>query len=412
MFQRIIDSASRGAGSGATPTASTQPDSLPPFLALPLSSAQVFQDTVVTLTKREQDRVALAARSHPPPQARQRLTSHAIPNGSAHFVPYISEFAIVAATTKENSRKNRYPDVVAYDRTRLLLPPLGGAKHETGGEGGEYVNATLIPGPLFGVKNEAKRWWVASQGPTPQTVHAFLSLLLHPPSSTQHISEDGIQLESISLIVQVTPLVEQNREKCSPYFPSTVGEVWEIPSAVPGNLPVFVGLKKKEMGEGRRTSWITVGNEAGKEREIVHVEYLGWGDHGVPDSPSHMVNFIRQVLPLHSPVPSTPVLVHCSAGVGRTGTFMTIAQLLPLLPSLATSPPPSGRPPASQHLGPYTPSTELQKFATRDFVGETVDWWRDHRVMMVQTSAQLRWCYEALKVGWEEPEVTGPGSKA
>ncbi|KAL8286960.1 hypothetical protein RQP46_003966 [Phenoliferia psychrophenolica] len=338
---------------------------VPSFLAWPLSSSATFSSIYATLTSREQTRISLAALSHPSPHS--------------HATPRDSSFACVAGTARDAVKKNRYGDIVAYDRTRVLLPSS------------EYVNASLVGAPEVGLAPddpERTRSWVAAQGPINSTVHAFLSLLLSAPTSPLHPSPD---LPLIQLIIQLTPLVEQRREKCHAYFPRNQGETWAVAPAPESHAPaLWVRLDAKEESEGRRVSRVSLGWEGDSNgRVVTHVEYLGWGDHGVPDSPSHLLSFIHATLPL-SPTPSTPILVHCSAGVGRTGTFLTIASLLPLLahhtsPSIASPPSPPPPPPRLTELGPYPLPEELRRAGVlHDYVGATVDWWRDHRVMMVR----------------------------
>lgn len=119
------------------------------------------------------------------------------------------------------------------------------------------------------------------QGPTNSTLHAFLSLLLSPPTSSLHPTPD---LPLIALIVQLTPLVEQRREKCSAYFPRIQGETWEVKPALDSTArSLWVRLDSKDESEARRVSRISLGWAGDAvERQVTHVEYLHWGDHGAP----------------------------------------------------------------------------------------------------------------------------------
>lgn len=110
---------------------------LPAFLAAPLASPSAFAAVLATLTAREQARASFASLSH-----------------ASMPVPRPGAFAVTAGTCRDAVRKNRYQDIVAYDRTRVLLP------------GGEYVNASLVGAPELGLPQghqERDRSWVAAQ---------------------------------------------------------------------------------------------------------------------------------------------------------------------------------------------------------------------------------------------------------
>lgn len=169
----------------------------------------------------------------------------------------------------------------------------------------------------------------------------------------------------------------------------------------------------------------------------MHVEYLGWRDHGtfrpdwhrdpirahtactpagVPEDASRLLRFIHHVHALNdstSPPSSTPapILLHCSAGVGRTGTFIAISSLLPLLshlshnPSLSSLPRPPGDP--AHPLGAYPAHRSLLVPGSHDepvvdYVGATIDGLRDQRTTMCQTNEQVAWVWEALREAWRD----------
>ncbi|GAA6055465.1 hypothetical protein JCM3770_002841 [Rhodotorula araucariae] len=330
-------------------------------------------------------------------------------------------FAVAAGTARDNASKNRYGDIIAYDRTRCL-PPL---RTTAASSEPDYVNASLVREPDLGFDEVVlpRRWWVAAQAPVAHTVHDFLSLLLAPPSSFayRHSAPAAPPLPLINLVVQLTPLVEGRRQKCHPYFASAVGERVCLlnPTAEPGQ-GVWVRLDKQEARDGARTSELHIGREDDPHgRRVVHVEYLGWRDHGVPDSPAHLVAFIHRIHALNASLsgpgaPAAPILLHCSAGVGRTGTFIALSALLPLLSHLARVPdagaaaglptPPAD---AAHPLGAY-PADRLLGERGPDYVGATVDGLRDQRTTMCQTVEQVRWVWEAARAAWEEGMVDPP----
>ncbi|BGP30646.1 hypothetical protein JCM10296v2_002403 [Rhodotorula toruloides] len=382
----------------------------PAFLA---PSPTALRNALAILSEREHLRRTLAAERRSGCQV--RIQGQGEPANGATDDDCEGWFSVSAGTSRENMAKNRYGDIIAYDRTRCL-PPLRTAASS---DEANYVNASLVREPDLGFdeKDVPRRWWVAAQAPIPPTVHDFLSLLLTPPSSLAHQSLSAPKLPPINLIVQLTPLVEGRRQKCHPYFPANVGETARIASASgEEGEGVWVRLEEKRESEGARESLVRVGKEGDEQgRRVAHLEYLEWRDHGVPEDASHLLRFIQRVHSLNSSLSPTssstpaPVLLHCSAGVGRTGTFIAISSLLPLLSYLSRHPSaPLPRPPQdpSHPLGAYPAHRTLlvPKSGAReqvvDYVGATIDGLRDQRTTMCQTNEQVGWVWEALGEAW------------
>ncbi|GAA5925440.1 hypothetical protein JCM3775_001411 [Rhodotorula graminis] len=381
----------------------------PPFLT---PSRNALHSALAALQEREYLRRASISDTRPRHEPAQGRTAGQANTGERDW------FAVGAASSRTNRDKNRYGDILAYDRTRCL-PPLrtAAARDEAG-----YVNASLVREPDLGFDDDVlpRRWWVAAQAPVPHTVHDFLSLLLSPPTSLSHqASGPSEPLPLVNLVVQLTPLVEGRRQKCHPYFPTDFGATARLASASgEAGQGVWVRLEGKEERDGARTSELRVGREGDDQgRRVVHVEYLGWRDHGVPDSPAHLVRFIHRIHALNaslsSPGPAAPILAHCSAGVGRTGTLLALSSLLPLLSHLARARPPlSSLPLPSEDdahpLGAYPAQRILGGGpGAVDYVGLTVDGLRDQRTTMCQTAEQVQWVWEAARVAWDEGLLDG-----
>ncbi|GAA6038887.1 hypothetical protein JCM8097_000554 [Rhodosporidiobolus ruineniae] len=404
----------------------------PAFLAI--TSRPALLSILSTLQDREQHRRMLAdagrLRANKPKNAGlgyvRTSRNGADGGGQPGGADEVDWFSVQAGSTRGNMGKNRYGDIIAYDRTRCLPPLRTSSFSPSSSSEPDYVNASLVREPDLGVRPPEgleRKWWVAAQAPIEETVHDFLSLLLTPPTSAAYQASSAPPLPQINLVVQLTPLVEGRRQKCHPYFPAEVGETWDLPSASgKAGQGVWVRLDGKEEKDGARTSELRVGKEGdGQGKRVVHVEYLGWRDHGIPESPRHLVRFIRRVHSLNaslssssssssstssSPAPAAPILIHCSAGVGRTGTFIAISSLLPFLsllrsqPSLLSSPPVP--PLIPEHpLGAY-PAATLLPGGMPDYVGATVDALRDQRTTMCQTQEQVLWVYQCLIAAWED----------
>jgi len=300
-----------------------------------------------------------------------------------------------------------------------------------------------------------------------ETVPSFLSLLTNAPTSpalqSSSSSSSRSSLPLINLIVQLTPLSEGGREKCHPYYPPPCSEEgeesWSFDSQTRrerfdgGKQGIKVTRLEKSLDhddqEDERRRWLRIEN-IDRTRTVMHVEYLGWRDHGesflsyiyslsnysdnsfsllfskgVPSSPCHLLKFIDRMNKLNESLhhqdsnanePLPPILLHCSAGVGRTGTYLTIASLLPLLSLMKRQPLLKSNLLSSTRdhpLGVDYPFKDLiRRFNHHDhddddeidFVGLTVDRIRDQRTTMVQTREQLEFIYKALEIAWQEIE--------
>lgn len=188
-----------------------------------------------------------------------------------------------------NSKKNRYKDIIPYDETRVELPLLDGV------DGTDYINANYL-------RNKAGKCRViAAQGPLSSTTCDFWRM---------------VWVHNIQVVVMVARVVEMGKKKCEKYWPDDgsamkYGEVIIHNDEVDEtNLPNFV----------RRTMRITVGDQT---RKLTHFQYLAWPDHGVPDSPKTVMQMLRQVREVVD-ISVAPMVLHCSAGCGRTGTVAVI----------------------------------------------------------------------------------------
>ncbi|XP_077956952.1 receptor-type tyrosine-protein phosphatase beta isoform X2 [Gasterosteus aculeatus] len=208
------------------------------------------------------------------------------------------------ARLPENRAKNRYNNILPYDSTRAKLSYLEDDPSS------DYVNASYVPG------NNYRREYIATQGPLPGTKDDFWRMAW----------EHGVHT-----VVMVTQCVEKGRVKCDQYWPSD-------------REPLYYGdLVLQMLSESVLPEWtirefkITADGGSSYPRVLRHFHYTVWPDHGVPDSPQSLVHFTRTVRDHVDRAPSTgATVVHCSAGVGRTGTFIALDRALQQLDSKGT----------------------------------------------------------------------------
>ncbi|KAI9518090.1 hypothetical protein NQZ68_040211 [Dissostichus eleginoides] len=205
------------------------------------------------------------------------------------------------ARVPENRGKNRYNNILPYDSTRVKLSFLEDDPCS------DYINASYIPG------NNFRREYVATQGPLPGTKDDFWRM----------VWEHGVHN-----IVMVTQCVEKGRVKCDQYWP-------------PDRDPLYYGeLVVQMLSESVLPEWtirefrITSESSCSYPRVLRHFHYTVWPDHGVPESSQSLIQFARTTRDYVDRSPSTgATVVHCSAGVGRTGTFIALDRVLQQLDS-------------------------------------------------------------------------------
>ncbi|PSN55870.1 Tyrosine-protein phosphatase 69D [Blattella germanica] len=202
---------------------------------------------------------------------------------------------------RENLYKNRYPDIKAYDQTRVRLSQVDSVV------GSDYINANFV----IGYKERKK--FICAQGPMDNTVCDFWRMVWE-----QHLE----------LILMLTNLEEYSKTKCAKYWPDdSEGD------KVFGDFGVAHVREKRYSDYIIRElkMWRTCGGgikeREREERSIVQYHYLVWKDFMAPEHPAGILKFIKRMNEAYS-LEKGPILVHCSAGVGRTGTLVALDSLL------------------------------------------------------------------------------------
>ncbi|XP_021783508.1 tyrosine-protein phosphatase non-receptor type 3 isoform X4 [Papio anubis] len=244
--------------------------------------------------------------------------------------------AITFAKLPQNLDKNRYKDVLPYDTTRVLLK---------GNE--DYINASYVNMEIPAANLVNK--YIAAQGPLPHTCAQFWQVVWD---------------QKLSLIVMLTTLTERGRTKCHQYWPDPP-DVMDY-----GSFHIQCQSEDCTIAYVSREMLVT-NTQTGEEHTVTHLQYVAWPDHGVPDDSSDFLEFVNYVRSLR--VDSEPVLVHCSAGIGRTGVLVTMETAMCL----------------TERNLPVYPLDIVRKM-------------RDQRAMMVQTSSQYKFVCEAILRVYEE----------
>ncbi|XP_069040049.1 tyrosine-protein phosphatase non-receptor type 11b isoform X2 [Lepisosteus oculatus] len=246
-----------------------------------------------------------------------------------------------------NKSKNRYKNILPFDTTRVILKEV-----DPEVPGSDYINANYIQsvqddGRLVGVS----KMYIATQGCLQNTVEDFWKMVYQ---------------ENTHVIVMTTKELERGRNKCVRYWPDCdcsqdfgrvcVRNVEERPAQ--DYILRILNVTHLDRNEPPRYIW--------------HYQYLSWPDHGVPNEPGGVLSFLDQVNRAQNSVQDTgPIVVHCSAGIGRTGTIIVIDILIDII--------------------------NRQGLDCDIDIPKTIQMVRCQRSGMVQTEAQYKFIYMAVQ---------------
>ncbi|KAG9337017.1 hypothetical protein JZ751_029876, partial [Albula glossodonta] len=244
-----------------------------------------------------------------------------------------------------NQERNRYGDVLCLDQTRVRLKPRRNEKSD-------YINASFMDG------YKQKNSYIGTQGPLEKTYAHFWRMIWE---------------QNVLVIVMTTRTDEGGRRKCGQYWPLEQGG-----QEVYGHIAV-VNQRVDNHPHYNQTTLELHNTENCEQRQVTHFQYLSWPDYGVPTSAVTLIDFLealkRQQRKAVQAMGSQwrghhkgpPIVVHCSAGIGRTGTLCALDICL----------------------------SQLQDVATLN-ICQTVRRMRTQRAFSIQTPEQYYFCHTAI----------------
>ncbi|XP_032374573.1 tyrosine-protein phosphatase non-receptor type 6 isoform X1 [Etheostoma spectabile] len=201
----------------------------------------------------------------------------------------------------ENKSKNRYKNILPFNDTRVILQDT-----DPDVVGSDYINANYVRNTLW--ESGDQKVYIATQGCLATTVNDFWQMVWQ---------------ENTRVIVMTTREVEKGRNKCVPYWPDPQS------SKEVGPYVVTFQSEREAADYKIRVLEIAPVNKPKLSRTIWHYQYLSWPDHGVPQEPGAVLSFLSQVNNKQAECPDAgPMIIHCSAGIGRTGTIVVIDMIL------------------------------------------------------------------------------------
>lgn len=244
------------------------------------------------------------------------------------------------ADSEKNKDLNRYIDVKPYEKSRVKL---------NRSKNTDYINANLVTVP------KAARQYILTQGPLPKTLGHFWLMTWEQKSN---------------VIVMLNRVVEDFVDKCEQYWPDSVGQTNHYKE-----VKLDVTLVKTQ-----RTKHYIIremklhDEESNKSRMVLQFHYTVWPDHGEPDSPTSILRLLAAIRKSGGlDKMDEPTIVHCSAGIGRSGTFCLIDSILSMVESQG--------------------STE-----GIDILNTLIEM-RDYRWGLIQKDVQLRFAYMSIIYG-------------
>lgn len=256
-----------------------------------------------------------------------------------------AKLPLKAAKSVQNARLNRYRDVLPFDHSRVVLPS------------GSYINASHVS------VSYANRDYILTQGPLPETAEHFWEM---------------VWCQNSRAIIMLNKVFEKNQVKCHQYFPVASVSNNEEPGlnnsehhVTFGDFEIWVE-EENSRNENYCVRWMVLKNRKNDEqRSIMHFQFNTWPDFGVPDSTRAFLEFLAEVKKANVLKHTNfgPPIIHCSAGIGRSGTFIIADVVLCM-----------------------ARTTDLAKIDIVKLVTEL----RHFRMGLIQTDDQLRFCWKAI----------------
>ncbi|KAK3565897.1 hypothetical protein QTP86_020308, partial [Hemibagrus guttatus] len=207
------------------------------------------------------------------------------------------EFSCRAGELDANKDKNRYPFILPYDHSRVRLSILESQPHS------DYINANFVPGGC------TEHDFICTQAPLPSTMADFWRMVWE---------------QNVQVIIMVTALNENGKVLCNQYWPPERG------TGCYGSLQVTT-ISRHHGPDCYITTIHLRQHGSHKNRHITHYYYPSWPDQGVPKDHTSLVKFAEHARKQLDDSPRLgPTVVHCSAGIGRSGSFVAILWLMQL----------------------------------------------------------------------------------
>lgn len=243
----------------------------------------------------------------------------------------------------ENKSKNRYKNILPFNDTRVILQNA-----DPDVVGSDYINANYVKNTRREPGDQ--KVYIATQGCLATTVNDFWQMVWQ---------------ENTRVIVMTTREVEKGRNKCVPYWPD--------PETSKEMGPYIVTHKSERDATDYKLRMleIALGSKPQKSRTIWHFQYMSWPDHGVPQEPGGVLSFLEQVNGRQCEHPNSgPMIIHCSAGIGRTGTIVVIDMIIETITTIGLD-------------------CDID-------IAKIIQMVREQRSGMVQTEAQYKFIYLAV----------------